>query len=89
MHFDAPPYADRYPELLQLYDDDPAIPKNNRIRRNISFAGWRKRDFTVDAEIAEKIGFDQIPFRQIGLYCDAYRKQLPPPKISEPDFRTG
>jgi hypothetical protein len=164
MRFRDPPYADRYPELIQLYDDDPAIPKNNRIRRNISFSGlwlelrdqvriadvthdsnyvadeilceqlrpdleidpyylnldgddpyerlesdddqtdifarggnvvarsavpvpgWRDRDFTVDTEVAEQIGFEQIPFRKIGLYCDAYRRQLPPPKMPMPFF---
>ncbi|MFH1006680.1 MAG: right-handed parallel beta-helix repeat-containing protein [Candidatus Latescibacterota bacterium] len=159
VRFREPPYADRYPELLRLYDDDPAVPKNNLIRRNISFGGlwielrdpvriddmvheqnyvadeilceqlrpdlevdpyflnidgsdpydrfaatdedqvarferggnivacgqdpvpgWRDRDFTVDSEVAERIGFVQIPFQKIGLYRDEYRVELPTPK---------
>jgi len=39
MNFQQPPYSQRYPELLHLYDDDPAVPKNNRIVRNVSFGG--------------------------------------------------
>ena len=39
MSYDRPPYSDRYPELLSLYEDDPAIPKNNKITSNISFGG--------------------------------------------------
>ncbi len=34
-----PPYSERYPELLTLLDDDPAVPKHNIIRRNISTSG--------------------------------------------------
>jgi len=34
-----PPYATRYPELLTLYDDEPAVAKNNRIERNICVGG--------------------------------------------------
>ena len=34
-----PPYGTAYPELLTLYDDEPAVPKNNRIVRNISTGG--------------------------------------------------
>ncbi|MCE5249212.1 right-handed parallel beta-helix repeat-containing protein [bacterium] len=39
MNFREPPYSERYPELLKLYDDDPAIPKNNKIIRNVSYGG--------------------------------------------------
>ncbi|MFZ5517578.1 MAG: right-handed parallel beta-helix repeat-containing protein [Candidatus Zhuqueibacterota bacterium] len=34
-----PPYSEKYPELRTLLDDDPAVPKNNRILNNISVAG--------------------------------------------------
>lgn len=159
MRYRDPPYADRYPELLTLPGDDPAVPKNNRICGNVSFGGlwmefrdqvrigdvthennyvadqvlceqlkgeleadpyflnidsaepydrieagaagsadvarggnildpggvpapgWRRRDFTVDASVAARIGFEQIPFEQIGLYVDEYRRELPPPKM--------
>ncbi len=39
MNYTEPPYSEKYPELLTLYDDDPARPKYNRIRRNISVGG--------------------------------------------------
>lgn len=39
MRYDKPPYRDRYPELMKLYEDEPALPKYNRIVRNISSGG--------------------------------------------------
>jgi hypothetical protein len=39
MKFREPPYSTRYPELLTLYGDDPAVPKHNRIVRNVSYGG--------------------------------------------------
>ncbi|MBI4417129.1 MAG: right-handed parallel beta-helix repeat-containing protein [Ignavibacteriales bacterium] len=39
MKFRQPPYSERYPELLKLYDDEPRVPKGNRIVRNISYGG--------------------------------------------------
>jgi hypothetical protein len=39
MNFREPPYSERYPELLKLYDDEPAVPKYNKIIRNISYGG--------------------------------------------------
>jgi hypothetical protein len=34
-----PPYSTRYPELLTLYEDEPALPKYNRIVNNVSQGG--------------------------------------------------
>jgi len=34
-----PPWSTRYPELLKLYDDEPAVAKGNRIVRNICSGG--------------------------------------------------
>jgi hypothetical protein len=34
-----PPYSTRYPELLTLDEGNPALPKGNRIIRNISYGG--------------------------------------------------
>jgi hypothetical protein len=34
-----PPWSTRYPELLKLYDDEPALAKGNRIVRNICMGG--------------------------------------------------
>jgi len=39
VHFDRPPYSTRYPELLALYVDSPAVPKHNRVVRNVSYGG--------------------------------------------------
>jgi len=54
MKYDKPPYRTKYPELLTLYDDDPAVPRNNRIIGNISYGGrWMDlydgMDFSVVA----------------------------------------
>jgi hypothetical protein len=39
MNYKQPPYSKRYPELLTLYDDEPAVAKGNKITRNISVGG--------------------------------------------------
>lgn len=38
--YTGPTYAAKYPSLINLYDDDPAVPKGNKLLRNIfSFSG--------------------------------------------------
>lgn len=39
MNFRQPPYSTRYPELLKLYEDEPRVPKENKIVRNVSYGG--------------------------------------------------
>ncbi len=39
VHYLQPPFSEKYPELLTLYDDEPAVPKNNKILRNVSYGG--------------------------------------------------
>ncbi|MEX1139101.1 MAG: right-handed parallel beta-helix repeat-containing protein [Bacteroidota bacterium] len=39
MNFRQPPYSTRYPELLKLYEDEPRVPKGNKIVRNVSYGG--------------------------------------------------
>jgi len=39
VHYNEPPYSIRYPDLLRMYDGEPAVPKNNRIVKNISYGG--------------------------------------------------
>ena len=39
MNFSKPPFSVKYPELLKLYDDEPRLPKNNVVTRNISYGG--------------------------------------------------
>lgn len=38
---DQPPYTDRYPQLKGIFDREPAVPKRNRIVRNISMGSGR------------------------------------------------
>ena len=39
VNYKEPPYSEKYPELLTIQEDDPAVPKYNRIVRNISAGG--------------------------------------------------
>jgi len=34
-----PPWSERYPELVNILEDEPAAPKGNRIVRNICWGG--------------------------------------------------
>ncbi len=64
VNFREPPYGTRYPELLTLYDDDPALAKNNRLARNICVGGrWLDLldHLTTDVVHAENNLVDQDP----------------------------
>jgi parallel beta-helix repeat protein len=37
MDYKNPPYSEKYPLLLNLYNDEPAVAKNNKIINNISY----------------------------------------------------
>jgi len=39
MDYDKPPYSVHYPELARILEDEPAVPKGNRIVRNICAGG--------------------------------------------------
>ncbi len=39
INYTEPPYSERYPQLLTIVDDEPRIPKGNRIIRNICVGG--------------------------------------------------
>ncbi|MCP4641142.1 MAG: right-handed parallel beta-helix repeat-containing protein [bacterium] len=39
MNYTEPPYSTRYPKLVGILDDDPAVPKDNIITRNVFFGG--------------------------------------------------
>ena len=52
VHYDQPPYSRRYPELLHYLADQPDVPKNNVVVRNVSFGGrfldlWDGLDLSV------------------------------------------
>jgi hypothetical protein len=34
-----PPYSQRYPELVNILEDEPAAPKGNRVIGNVSYGG--------------------------------------------------
>ncbi|MGQ9736908.1 MAG: right-handed parallel beta-helix repeat-containing protein [Armatimonadota bacterium] len=37
--YQSPPWSERYPELVNILNDEPAVPKGNKIVRNISIGG--------------------------------------------------
>jgi Right handed beta helix region len=39
MPYKQPPWSDRYPELVNILEDSPGLPKGNIVRRNVSFGG--------------------------------------------------
>jgi hypothetical protein len=39
--YDQSPYSRRYPALVNLLKDEPALPKGNTVTRNIAFGGRR------------------------------------------------
>ncbi len=41
LNADQPPYVERYPALKTMLEDEPAVPKRNRIARNISLGSGR------------------------------------------------
>lgn len=44
MPYDTPPWSERYPELVNILDEDPMAPKNDVFERNISWkcGAWEK-----------------------------------------------
>lgn len=52
MNYTKPPYSIRYPILLNLYKDEPALPKNNKITNNISYnEPWLRFLYGIDLNI--------------------------------------
>lgn len=52
-----PPYSEKYPELLTLYDDEPAVPKYNKVLRNVSCGGkWADFRDGVDFALVQAKG---------------------------------
>lgn len=39
IRYTEPPYSERYPNLVTILDEQPAAPRGNRVRRNVSFGG--------------------------------------------------
>ncbi len=54
MNYTQPPYSERYPELLTYYDDEPDLPKGNKVLRNVSYGGiWTNLIEGVDFKMVE------------------------------------
>lgn len=56
MNYLKPPFSEKYPELLKLYSDNPDVPKNNRIIRNVSYGG-------IFASVIDGMDFKIIEFK--------------------------
>lgn len=54
MNYTQPPYSERYPELLTYYEDEPDLPKGNKVLRNVSYGGtWTNLIEGVDFKMVE------------------------------------
>ncbi len=67
MNVDQPPFSTRYPSLQTLVQDDPAVPKGNRVINNISTGGrWldfhNGLDFAI-IEVKQNVIADSILMR--------------------------
>lgn len=83
MPYDRGPWKERYPNLAEILDDEPAAPKGNVIARNVC-AGGRWIDIEEKAEpylIIERnfTDIDPIPFERIGLCGFGYGGRLDRP----------
>jgi len=80
------PYAEKYPLLLAIYEGKKSVAtpfENNYVVKGdySAFADVEAEDFQVKdmARVrAQAPGFKPIPFAEIGLKLDEYRKVLPP-----------
>jgi hypothetical protein len=106
LNYRQPPWSVKYPELLNILEDEPLAPKGNVMARNICWGGnwgWTEpkalpgvkfEDNLVDADPkfagrpptdyrlaedspAHKLGFQPIPFDQIGVYQSEDRASWP------------
>ena len=46
------------------------------------FAAPERGDFTMNAAAARKAGVPVLPFERVGLYEDAFRKELPSEEVA-------
>lgn len=83
MPYKEPPWSDRYPQLVNILDDEPGVPKGNRIARNIFWRGipvqlrdntakWvaMEDNFEGDPGFTSASGFvlsDDSPARRLGI----------------------
>ncbi len=52
--YNRPPYSTRYPQLLTLWQDEPALPKGNSVVRNVCYGGeWIELRDGLSARVIE------------------------------------
>lgn len=63
---------------LQNVDEDDILMKDNHVNEDSNAIDWRKSDYQLpDGHPALESGYEQIPFKRIGLYLDQFRTELP------------
>ncbi|MEX0332211.1 MAG: right-handed parallel beta-helix repeat-containing protein [Puniceicoccaceae bacterium] len=73
-----PPYSTRYPELQELYADEPKVPKYNIIENNISFGG-------TFLDLFDGIDTDLVTVRN-NLIADPVVLRMSPTSDQDPQF---
>ncbi|MBN1442822.1 MAG: DUF5010 domain-containing protein [Planctomycetes bacterium] len=56
MPYREPPWSERYPQLVNILDDEPGKPKGNVVRRNVS---WGGRWLDVEAKAKPLVRFEE------------------------------
>ncbi len=71
VRYNQPPYSTKYPELLTLYNDQPAVPKYNLITQNVSFRGrwldvydWNAFNFDSTVTMRDNVIADPLIVRR-------------------------
>ncbi|MCD6506726.1 right-handed parallel beta-helix repeat-containing protein [Candidatus Poribacteria bacterium] len=63
-----PPWSERYPELVNILEDEPAAPKGNRIIRNVC---WRGKWLEIEGKAKPYVRFEENLIDQNPLFVDA------------------
>ncbi|MFO7724786.1 MAG: right-handed parallel beta-helix repeat-containing protein [Oceanipulchritudo sp.] len=75
-----PPYANRYPELIGLYEGDPRIPSGNIVENNLSFGG-------IFLDLYDGIDLEMATVRQ-NLIGDPVALRMSETSDQNPEFET-
>lgn len=78
---DQPPYATRYPKLKTILQDEPAVPKGNVIRDNLSWGSGRWCD------VADYNDFDfhcLVTMQHNGVADAVFMRRTPRPHVTVP-----